>query len=249
MTNVSGYDTAGVIKPAVKEYQVCFKCHADSTNKPATSTYGRTAIRYPLGPMPAGMAVQTPRPADQYNLRLKFNGTIGHNVMGTSIITTTNSSLLPFMLNVDNVTQNTTRPLTTTTVLYCTDCHNNDQARSSNGTGPNGPHGSVNTHLLERAMGQDGSGGGGSTATLCGKCHNLSTIRNERPHDEHNGYSCSSCHDPHGVIGGTPGANRAMMNWDTSQAQKGTTYWGFSYSGTTGTCYTNCHDNHNGRTY
>ena len=73
---------------AATEYQVCFKCHADSTNKPATSTYGRTAIRYPGGPMPAGYPIQPPRPADQYNLRLKFLSTIGHNVTGSSTVTT-----------------------------------------------------------------------------------------------------------------------------------------------------------------
>jgi predicted CXXCH cytochrome family protein len=100
ISGVSGYDTSGSVIPAANEYQVCFKCHADSTNKPATSTYGRTSIRYPTGPMPTGYPAQPPRPADQYNLRLKFMSTIGHNVMGNSVVTTTVSSLLPYMLTV-----------------------------------------------------------------------------------------------------------------------------------------------------
>jgi hypothetical protein len=258
LAGVSGYDATGAQIPATKEYQVCYKCHADSNNKPTTSTYGRTAIRYPAGPVPAGYPVQPPKPADQYNLRLKFNGTIGHNVTGSNIVTTSNSGLRPFMLNLDGVTNNTNRPLTTSTILYCTDCHNSDQARSSNGVGPNGPHGSAFPHLLQLNLFQDGAGagggGGGSTgAALCNKCHNLTTIRGESPHGDHNGVGCTTCHDPHGVIGGNAGANRAMMNFDTSVAAKSTTYFGYYFLGAGNGqkgCYTNCHgENHNPHGY
>lgn len=259
LSGVSGYDTTGAVRPATKEYQVCFKCHADSTNKPATSTFGRTAIRYPGGPMPAGYPIQPPRPADQYNLRLSFTGTIGHNVTGTSVVTTTNGSLRPFMLYVDGITSNTSRPLTTSTVLYCTDCHNNNLARSSNGTGPNGPHGSTFPHLLQLNLYQDaagggGGGGGGTTGgALCNKCHNL-TLLSGTPHgEEHRSVGCTTCHDPHGVIGGNAGANRAMLNFDTGVVSKSTTYFGYFYLGTASGqrgCYLNCHgENHNGRTY
>ena len=255
LSGVSGYDTSGALKPAAKEYQVCYKCHADSTNKPLTSTYGRTASRYPGGPMPAGYPIQPPMPADQYNVRLKFLSTIGHNVMGNTVVTTANTSLLPYMLTVGG-TSNTSRPLTTTTILYCTDCHNSDQARSSNGTGPNGPHGSIYPHLLQFNLYQDpigggGGGGGGTGAALCAKCHNLNTVRNESPHDDHNGVGCTTCHDPHGVIGGNASANRAMINFDTGVAAKSTTYFGYFYgvSGRKG-CYTLCHGhNHNPETY
>ena len=255
LAGVSGYDTTGPQKPAAKEYQVCYKCHADSTNKPLISTYGRTASRYPGGPMPAGYPIQPPMPPDQYNVRLKFLSTIGHNVMGNSVVTTANSSLRPFMLTI-NGTNNTSRPLTTTTVLYCTDCHNSDQAWSSGGTGPNGPHGSLYPHLLQFNLYQDplgggGGGGGGTGAALCNKCHNLTTVQNESPHDDHNGVGCTTCHDPHGVIGGTPSANRAMMNFDTGVAAKSTTYFGYFYgvSNRRG-CYTLCHGhNHNPETY
>jgi hypothetical protein len=34
--------------------------------------------------------------------------------------------------------------------ILCTDCHNNDNTREFGGTGPNGPHGSKNDHILER---------------------------------------------------------------------------------------------------
>ncbi len=256
MAGARGYDTTGVQRPATREYQVCYQCHADSTNKPLTSTFGRTASRYPAGPMPATYPVQPPKPADQYNLRLKFSGAIGHNVMGLSTVTTTNTSLRPFMLNVDGTTNNTSRPLTTATQLYCTDCHNNNQARSSNGTGPNGPHGSTFPHLLQFNLFQEAIGGGGGNTTagsaLCGKCHNLTTVLGQSIHnDNHRGYGCTTCHDPHGVIGGTAGANRAMMNFDTGIAAKSTTYFGYYYiSSSSKGCYTNCHgENHNPHTY
>jgi predicted CXXCH cytochrome family protein len=252
LTGVSGYDTSGVQKPATKEYQVCYKCHADSTNKPATSTFGRTAIRYPGGPMPAGYSVQPPRPPDQYNLRLKFTGTIGHNVAGTSVVTTPNGSLRLNMLNIDG-TINASRPLTTSSVIYCTDCHNSDQARSSNGTGPNGPHASAFLHLLQLNLLQDGTGGGGSGTALCNKCHNL-TLLSGTPHaSEHRSTGCTTCHDPHGVIGGNAGANRAMMNFDTGVISKGSTNFGYFYNGAGSGqkgCYLNCHgQGHNPNTY
>ena len=255
ITGVSGYDTSGAVTPAAKEYQMCFKCHADSTNKPTTSTYGRTSIRYPLGPMPTGYPAQPPRPSDQYNLRLKFTSTIGHNVMGNSVVTTAVNSLLPYMLTIGG-TNNINRPLTKTSLLYCTDCHNSDQAWSSGGAGPNGPHGSIYPHLLQLNLGQDsvGGGAGANSAALCGKCHNLTTVSGESPHLAHSSVACTTCHDPHGVIGGTPGANRAMQNWDTQIALPTNTapnYWGYYYiSASQKGCYTDCHgDNHNGRMY
>ena len=205
--------------------------------------------------MPATYPVQPVRPADQYNLRLKFTGTIGHNVTGTSVLTTSVPSLRAYMLNVDG-TNNTSRPLTTSTVIYCTDCHNNNQARSSNGTGPNGPHGSSFAHLLQLDMLQEGAGGSGGTGSgsaMCNKCHNVSNVRNESPHNNHTSYGCTTCHDPHGVIGGNAGANRAMMNFDTGIASKSGTSFGYFYkgagSGQKG-CYVTCHgENHSGRTY
>jgi hypothetical protein len=252
----NGYDTTGVQKPATKEYQVCYACHADSTNKPTTSTYGRTAIRYPAGPMPAGLPVQPPRPADQYNLRLKFTSAMGHNVAGFSTVTTGNGSLRPFMLNV-NGTNNTNRPLTTASMLYCTDCHNNDQARNSAGTGPNGPHGSTFPHLLQFNLFQDAVGGvatgtsGSTLGALCNKCHNTGLLTGEPHSDNHRNYGCTICHDPHGVIGGTPLANRAMQNFDTGVALKATNGWGYYYvSASQKGCYTVCHgENHNPHTY
>ncbi len=93
-------------------------------------------------------------------------------------------SLLPNMLNLDGKTPSRVMG----TRIYCTDCHNADDNREFGGTGPNGPHGSKWTHLLERryefalapAPGQaitnlyptpDFSVNG--PYAMCGKCHDL----------------------------------------------------------------------------
>jgi len=257
LASVSGYDTGGAQRPATREYQICLKCHGDSANKPQSSTYatyGRTPSRYPQGPLPAGYPVPPPMPSDQYNVRLQFTSTIGHNVMGYSIVTTSNASLRAYMLNVDG-TNNTSRPLTTTSQLYCTDCHNNDQARLFNGTGPNGPHGSIFPHLLQLNLYQEPAGGGsGNSSTgraLCNKCHDTSRLGS--PHGDHGSYGCTTCHDPHGVIGGSAASNRAMMNFDTSIVTKGTTYYGYYYNGSGSGqkgCYLRCHgEGHNPNNY
>ncbi len=257
LAGVSGYDGNGAQRPATREYQVCFKCHADSTNKvqnSAYAVYGRTASRYPQGSMPVGYPTSPPMPPDQYNVRLQFSSAIGHNVMGYSTVTTSNGTLRPYMLNIDG-TNDTNRPLTTSSQLYCTDCHSNDQARSFNGSGPNGPHGSAFPHLLQMNLYQEpvGSGSGNTSAgsALCNKCHNVAGLGS--PHGDHRGYGCTTCHDPHGVIGGTPAANRAMINFDTAIVGPSTTYYGYFYlgsgSGQKG-CYLRCHgEGHGPRTY
>ncbi len=258
LTGASGYDTSGPQIPAAKEYQLCYKCHADSTNKPPTSIYGRTASRYPPGPLPAG-TTPVPLPPDQYNIRLKFQSTISHNVAGNSVMTTTVSSLLPNMLDVNKVAM-LNRPLTRTSPIYCVDCHDNNQARSNNGSGPNGPHGSTFPHLLAFNLYQDNGtqGGGGSTGyDLCGRCHNITTLRNDnRVHSKHLSgdvnAGCTVCHDPHGVIGGNSISNLGMVNFDTAIVKKssGSTNYGFYFTGTRIGCYLTCHgENHNPETY
>jgi predicted CXXCH cytochrome family protein len=255
LSSVSGYDTVGRQMPATKEYQICLKCHGDSSNKPQNSAYqvyGRTPVRYPQGRLPTGYPVPPVMPPDPYNVRLQFTSTIGHNVMGSSIVTTANTTLRAYMLNIDG-TNNTSRPLTTTTQLYCTDCHSSNQARAFNGTGPNGPHGSSYPHLLQMNLYQEPAGGGsGNSAAgraLCNKCHNVSSLGS--PHGNHNSYGCTTCHDPHGVIGGTPTSNRAMINFDTGIISSGTTYFGYYYNGSTQKgCYVRCHGTgHNPQSY
>ena len=193
--------------------------------------------------MPAGYSASPAMPSDQYNVRLQFSSAIGHNVMGSSVVTTANTSLRAYMLNIDG-TKNTSRPLTTSSQIYCADCHSNDQSRLFKGTGANGPHGSSYPHLLQMSLYQEPAGGGsGNTTTgsaLCNKCHNVAGLGS--PHGNHRSYGCTTCHDPHGVIGGSAASNRAMINFDTAIVNKGTTYFGYYYNGSGHKgCYVNCH--------
>lgn len=55
-------------------------------------------------------------------------------------------SLLSNMLNLDGVTLGRSMAVQ----ILCTDCHNRDDNREFGGSGPNGPHGSKWTHILER---------------------------------------------------------------------------------------------------
>ena len=48
--------------------------------------------------------------------------------------------------------------------IFCTDCHDSDDNREFGGTGPNGPHGSIYPHILERNY--QFQPGGGSRRTV-----------------------------------------------------------------------------------
>jgi hypothetical protein len=108
------------------------------------------------------------------------------------------------------------------TRILCTDCHNSDDNREFGGTGPNGPHGSQFSHILERryefsqvAPGLPPAAGPGSTIlnllpaildsgaggpySLCAKCHDLNNIISNASFSKHAlhinaGFSCSVCH-------------------------------------------------------
>jgi hypothetical protein len=125
------------------------------------------------------------------------------------------------------------------TRIFCTDCHNSDDNREFGGIGPNGPHGSVNDHILERPylMSQVAAGtwptggpgtpiinlnadmrtdpGSGGPFSLCAKCHDLTNILSNASFPEHSkhigdGFSCSVCHSAHGVPAGGAGAVSGM---------------------------------------
>jgi predicted CXXCH cytochrome family protein len=106
-------------------------------------------------------------------------------------------------------------PLTTGSRIYCTDCHNNDQGTKAGGSGPNGPHGSIYTPILERQLLlTDGTLESVGSYALCYKCHDRSSIlgdqsframnsqgqdRGHRFHIVDQKTACTTCHDSHGV--------------------------------------------------
>ena len=264
VSGVSAANGTTVVQPANNEYEICLKCHAESTNKPQNPSYteyGRTPYRQTFALV-----------ADPFNVRLDLQSAIArHNVTQPA---GTRGVVSPSLrTNMLDLTGNPTGPsLQAGTFLYCTDCHNSDEARSAGGMAPSGPHGSNYEHLLERRYEMNllpAGGPGGDFAeisyipgiagpyALCDKCHNVDTrlMENDSVFGEHKkhvdgaGASCATCHAPHGIQGGTAQANSHLVNFDLNIV--GPDRQGRLMINTaTRTCYLRCHNkNHNGTSY
>ncbi len=201
------------------QYENCFRCHGSSSGK------GKLPIQPTFGYFPARTVVSA---SDPLNVSLEFatTATSSHPVTHDSSSALPQTSLLTNMLQLDGVTQGRAMGAR----IFCTDCHNSDDNREFGGTGPNGPHGSLYPHVLERRYEMSRvSSGPGSTITnlfpgpqtsaggaapgpwaLCGKCHNLTTLLNDNSvHQMHVtnsqvGASCSVCHTAHGMAAASP---------------------------------------------
>lgn len=90
-------------------------------------------------------------------------------------------------------------PLTTSSLIKCTDCHNNNDS-----TGPKGPHGSIYEYLLTKNFSNSDGAEGPFQYELCYSCHLRSSILGDESFSLHNlhisivGTSCRTCHNPHG---------------------------------------------------
>ncbi len=223
LLGASGYNGGSALRPASNEYEICFKCHADSGNQ---------------GGSPS-------RQLNSVNPRLEFASSVArHNVSsprGGSGSNNTVPSLRPTILYPNGARG---RSLGAGTYIYCTDCHNADDARRFGGAGPNGPHGSTNLQILVRPHPRNGApaspGGlmgtvpftsGPVTYPLCNMCHALdrndidqavaqplfddATFRHLSHIDGSQlKVSCDNCHDPHGIHGGNPTNNPSLINFD-----------------------------------
>jgi predicted CXXCH cytochrome family protein len=214
LLGVKGQSSSNAFLPQVtNEYEVCFKCHGDSANKPQSldrSTagigYGRNAQRqYDAGNLNA------------YNTRAEFTlSSSFHPVARARNLSLAEvPSLRPTVITPAGAPI-ANRPLSSGSQIYCTDCHNSDTGRNlgTSSSLPSGPHGSNLAHLLERASVMEpapatpGSGSGISyTLTnnaLCDKCHDVTnsvladrSFRRHRLHVVSQRAACSTCHDPH----------------------------------------------------
>jgi predicted CXXCH cytochrome family protein len=137
-------------------------------------------------------------------------------------------------------------PLTTSSILYCTDCHTSDDS-----SGPSGPHGSIYGFLLaENYATQDFTTENASNYALCYKCHDRISIISDAsfPHNVHvvvNNTPCSACHDAHGISStqGNSLNNSHLINFDVTIVQQDSqARLRFEDNGIfSGTCYLNCH--------
>ena len=143
-------------------------------------------------------------------------------------------------------------PLSETSVIYCTDCHNGDMSTASDGPGPDGPHGSIYSPLLERNYTTlDNTEESTFEYALCYKCHDRDSIRSDDSFDEHDKHirgedaPCSACHDPHGVSAtqGNTFNNSHLINFDLNIVSPNSSgLLMFEDLGTfRGQCYLSCH--------
>ena len=211
LIGVRGIGINGIeVNPANAEYQICFRCHGDSTNQPAP---------------------KTARVSGQNNIRLDFltSNASCHPVAGACPQVNPASVLVS--------------PWTSSSILKCGDCHNNNAGPGNNGTGPAGPHGSTNPSLLERSY-------TGTRPAMCAKCHTTTYVKfnGGSSHSKHTGdigARCNTCHDPHG----SPDYP-SLINFDTSLV----TFRSFTPStagqANNGRCNLTCHGkNHNNCSY
>lgn len=215
------------INPADFEYQICFRCHADSTNKPAP---------------------KTPRLFAQGNVRLEFAGSYPsyHAVAAPSKAGTTslvsgwtNTSYLACTSCHNNnagpgnggTGPNGPHGSTNTTLLerrYTTDS-------------------TTTPGYVTYASGANG------TAGLCWKCHSETTIYSGsggafKEHNKHiNGEkaSCNLCHDPHASSG-----YKRLINFDTRYVTKYGANTAPIWNSATRSCTLTCHgQDHNDWNY
>jgi len=251
---ISATDGITVVNPVANQYEVCFRCHGSSTGKTVQPIYGYLPVR-------AASA------GDPLNVMLQFSTTASssHPVTHVSNSGFSQPSLLTNMLNLDGLTQGRAIGIQ----IYCTDCHNADDNREFGGAGPNGPHGSKWTHILERRYEFNQAVAPGQLITnlfqnpdlsvngpyaMCGKCHNLASIMANTSFSQHQshiaaGFTCSVCHTAHGIGGTNPNiSGERLVNFDVNVvAQNGAAP--ISYNHATNTCVLACHQtahNHNG---
>jgi len=246
IAGINASDGVSVLTPAVNQYENCLRCHGASTGKVTNPIYGYLPVRV----VSAG---------DPLNLIPQFalSAMSSHPVTHDSNSALSQPSLLGAMLKLDGVTPGRSMG----TRILCTDCHNSDDNRESGGSGPNGPHGSKFTHVLERRYETSQAAAPGQLITnlfpspdlsaagpyaLCGKCHSLSQIMTNSSFSGHSlhigaGFSCSTCHTAHGM-GASSGAisGERLVNFDANVVASAGT-GPISYSRATNSCALTCH--------
>lgn len=223
------HDAAENYVGAVSKHVECADCHNPHQ-------VNNSAAAAPLAPgRLTGVAAVTTSgqylssATNMYEICFKCHGALVNNVMPTTsyprVVTltdnrqkfaTTNLSYHPVLGPRNSGRSTLLPPLTCSSVIYCTDCHNNDST-----SGPRGPHGSTNEHILIRKFEASAT-----TATvynpadyaLCFGCHDQTTLfgsttkfRQHRTHVSTHTQKdrCVYCHDPHGSQ-----TNPGLINFD-----------------------------------
>ncbi len=235
-------DYAGIHDPTedyllgMPKHVECVDCHNPHQTDNATATAPNVSGRQRgvTGVTAAGTAVKS----SSYQYEICFKCHADNNVTGFAPFSRdiqqlnarlefdlTNPSFHPVEGPGKNLDVPSLRtPYTVNSVIYCTDCHNNESGPGNGGSGPNGPHGSSNKFLLERNYTTlDNTRESSVEYALCYKCHDRANILNDRSFKEHKKHirgedaPCSICHDSHGVSAtqGTSTNNSHLINFRT----------------------------------
>ena len=247
---------------AANEYEVCFKCHGDSANKPQSLDKSTAGIGYGRNPQRQYDAGNL----NAYNTRVEFAlSSSFHPVTRARNLSLAEVPSLRATVLTAGGSPMPNRTLSSGSQIYCTDCHNSDSGKNlgTSSTAPGGPHGSNLAHLLERASVMEpapvtaGSGSGVSYTlannALCDKCHDIqNSVLADRSFRKHNIHivgqraACSTCHDPHAS------QSPMLVNFDLSIVapnSRGILQFTRTSPGH-GTCSLRCHgENHNNRSY
>jgi predicted CXXCH cytochrome family protein len=138
------------------------------------------------------------------------------------------------------------RPLTPSSRMACTDCHNSDSGTKAGGSGANGPHGSAYAPLLERMLLlTDATPYNANNFALCFKCHSSTVVDSSqnnswayhRQHLEQYRAACTTCHDSHGAT------QPHLINFNTTYVLPYNGVIRYTSTGLNhGTCTLTCHD-------
>ena len=249
VSGISATDGITILTPAVNQYENCLRCHGTSTGKQQLIIYGYAPRREVSAPDVLSVLPQ-----------FASTATSSHPVMHTRSSPLPQPSLLVNMLNENGTAS--PRTMGPGTSIFCTDCHNSDDNREFGGVGPNGPHGSVYPHILERnyQFSQAATPGGVVTNlfpnpnltvtgpyALCAKCHDLNQIMSNSSFNYHSlhisqyGFTCSVCHTAHGMGATSPSVSgERLVNFDVNVVgQNGAAP--ITYQRATNTCVMVCH--------
>jgi predicted CXXCH cytochrome family protein len=246
VTGISANDGVTVLLPAVNQYENCLRCHGTSVGKQRLLIYGYAPTRLVSAPDPLNVIPE-----------FSATATSSHPVTHVRSSPFPQPSLLTNMLN-----QNGTPGRLMGIQNFCSDCHNSDDNREFGGAGPNGPHGSVNSHILEHnyQFSQAAAPGGLVTNTfpnpdlslngpygMCAKCHNLTnvvsnaTFLKHSNHISQDGFSCSVCHTAHGTGSVSPSVSGdRLVNFDVNVVGQNNGA-PISYNRSSNTCVLTCH--------
>jgi predicted CXXCH cytochrome family protein len=250
---ISASDGKTEVFPAVNQYENCLRCHGSSTGQQSSPNFGYLPVREIAASDPLNVIPQ-----------FSLTSTSSHPVTHDSASPLPQPSLRPNMMDLDGRTPGRSVDVR----ILCTDCHNSDDNREFGGSGPNGPHGSIFVHILERryefsqaaapgklisnlfpnpSLSSEGGPNGGPYA-LCAKCHDLAQILSNTSFSEHarhvkqDGFSCSVCHTAHGM-GAQSGniSGERLVNFDIRVvAPNGADP--ISYNHATSSCSLVCHN-------